>query len=106
MADNLISMQHSTKESASFSIGGESFNSDDSGIIRVPSHLSEHAKAHGFAAVAEKGPKKLEPLAKASGAKGVADDTIGDSSGQITDGEPVKTAQKGAKASGAKGGAE
>lgn len=63
MADNLIQMQHSTKGAASFSHDGESFDSDEDGIISIPSHFVGHAKAHGFSTdVAEKKPAK--PLAK------------------------------------------
>ena len=98
MADNLIRMQHSTKGSAGFTHGAESIDSDESGIISIPAHLTGHAAAHGFSAIAERGPKKLEPLAKASGAKAGED--------EAGEGDDVKEskAQKGSKASGAKAG--
>jgi len=59
MSDNLIQMQHSSKGAAGFSHGGESFDSDEDGIITLPAHFSGHAKAHGFSTdVAEKKPVK------------------------------------------------
>jgi hypothetical protein len=59
MSDNLMQMQHSTKGAASFSHGGESFESDEDGIISIPSHFVGHAKAHGFSTdIAEKKPVK------------------------------------------------
>jgi hypothetical protein len=68
MADNLIQMQHSTKAPAGFTHGSEAFDSDEDGIISLPSHLVGHAKTHGFSTeIADK--KQLKVLAKAEDAK-------------------------------------
>ena len=70
MADNLIQMQHSTKGPASFSHEGKSFDSDEDGIIALPSPLVGHARSHGFSTdIPEKKPMKT--LAKS--AKGGAE---------------------------------
>jgi len=98
MADNLIQMQHSTKGAASFSHDGQSFNSDESGIIAIPSHFVGPAKAHGFSTDVEV--KTIKPLAKS--AKGGAEpepEVIED-----PEAEKTKPLVKGAKS--AKGGAE
>ena len=68
MADNLIPMQHSTKASAGFSHGDHTIESDEDGIIKVPSQLVVHAKAHGFSTDVEDKPVKL--LAKLGDGKG------------------------------------
>jgi hypothetical protein len=69
-----------------FGHDGASYAADENDIIEVPSHIIEHAKAHGFSLITEKA-KKLEPLAKAAKG-GVADETVSDGGDKIVDGEP------------------
>jgi hypothetical protein len=121
MSDNIVRMQHASKGLAGFSHSGVSVSSDEEGVIEVPSHLSDHAKAHGFVAMAVRAAPK--PLAKSAkgGKKSIPSDESDpeeeDASkatekgpGEDTDeadlkkAEEAKTAQKGAKS--AKGGAE
>jgi hypothetical protein len=72
MADNLIQMQHASKSAASFTHGGISFDSDENGIINIPSHFTDYAQAHNFSLeIAE----KPSPKTLAKGVKGVADET-------------------------------
>jgi hypothetical protein len=70
MADNLVQMQHVSKTAASFTHGDTSVDSDENGVITIPSHLTGSAKIHGFSTdIAEKpAPKPL--LKDAGGAKG------------------------------------
>jgi hypothetical protein len=100
MPDNLIQMQHSTKGSASFSHNGEYFDSDESGIIAVPSHFVGHAKAHGFST--DVVAKEKRPLAKL--AKGGAESEQESEVIEDVEAEKAKPPVKGAKL--AKGGAE
>ena len=72
MSDSLIPMQHASKASAGFSHSGESYDSDEDGIIEVPSHVTDHAKAHGFSMEIEE--KVVKPLAK-GGKKPESDDS-------------------------------
>ena len=97
MAENTIQMQHATKAAASFTAGDKSFDSDEDGVVSIPSTLTGAAKSHGFEALAVKPVPK--PLAKA--AKGGEPELIEDD-GEPKKPEEVKPAQKGAKA--AKGG--
>jgi hypothetical protein len=84
--------------SGGFTHDGESYSADENDVIEVPGEIVEHAKHHGFSLLAEKAGKAApRPLAKASGVK---DEDTGE------DEKDVKAAQKGAKASGVKGGAE
>ena len=55
--------------SGGFSFDGVSYEADENDIIEIPGNLIEHAKPHGFSLIAEKGPKKLEPLAKGESKK-------------------------------------
>jgi hypothetical protein len=89
---------------SSFTYAGVSYDADEDGFIEVPvGEAVTHAFSHQFKQTTEK--PVARPLAKA--AKGGADDTPGDGTDKVTDGEPTdaeKPVKKGAKA--AKGGAE
>ena len=67
--DNLVQMQHASKAPASFTQGDSSYDSDENGIISIPSQLTGLARSHGFSTdVAEKPTPK--PLLKDAGKGG------------------------------------
>lgn len=54
---------------AGFTHEGQSFESDEDGLIEIPAHFADHAKAHGFEDIIEAGDSDVEEVDAETGKK-------------------------------------